>query len=590
MNTRLIIDATTFLGMIWKLVRPYWHSEERWRARGLLVAIVGLTLGLVYINVLLNSWNREFYNSLEQKNYADFRSLILYFCFLAAIYIAAAVYKIYLTQALQMRWRVWLTRQYLGEWLDRQVYYRLELQNRGSDNPDQRIAEDLRLFTDGTLSLSLDLLSSVVTLVSFIAILWSISGPLSITLGGTEFSIPGYMVWAAILYAVVASVLTHYIGRSLIGINFQKERLEADFRFNLVRLRENAEGVAFYKGEAPEREGLLTRFERIRTNWWELMRYTKRLTYFTAGYGQAAVVFPFIVAAPRFFSGAIPLGGLTQIAGAFSSVQDALSWFVNSYSGGTNGQGLASWKASADRLLTFQRTLDDAVADAARTEGIHVLASRDARTVRADNLQLALPSAEGKPGKVVVSGASIEFEPGSRVLLTGPSGSGKSTLFRALAGIWPFGTGSVRIPADARVLFLPQKPYIPIASLRDAVSFPAASAFSDKEIEDALRLCHLEHFIGRLDEIRNWSLSMSGGEQQRLAFARALLNKPDWLFLDEATASLDEATEARLYALLDQRLPHATLVSIAHRPAVGAFHGKKFALEPAGEGARLVAA
>jgi vitamin B12/bleomycin/antimicrobial peptide transport system ATP-binding/permease protein len=590
MNTRLIIDATSFLGKIWKLVRPYWHSEERWRARGLLVAIVALTLGLVYINVLLNSWNREFYNSLEQKDYADFQSLILYFCFLAAIYIAAAVYKIYLTQALQMRWRVWLTQQYLGEWLDRQVYYRLELQNRGSDNPDQRIAEDLRLFTDGTLSLSLDLLSSVVTLVSFIAILWNISGPLSITLGTSQISIPGYMVWAAILYAVVASVLTHYIGRSLIGINFQKERLEADFRFNLVRLRENAEGVAFYKGEIPERQGLLGRFERIRANWWELMRYTKRLTYFTAGYGQAAVVFPFIVAAPRFFSGAIPLGGLTQIAGAFSSVQDALSWFVNSYSGGANGQGLASWKASADRLLTFQRTLDEAASDAARDEGVRVFNDPVAKTVRAENLKLALPGTEGKPGRTILSGASMEFDPGSRVLLAGSSGSGKSTLFRALAGIWPFGSGSVRIPAGARLLFLPQKPYIPVASLREAVSFPADSAFPDKEIEEALRLCRLEHFAGRLDEVRNWSLSMSGGEQQRLAFARALLNKPDWLFLDEATASLDEATEAQLYSLLDQRLPHATLVSIAHRPAVAAFHGRKFALEPAGDGARLVAA
>ena len=244
MNNRLFIDARTFLGKVWKLTRPYWRSEERWRARGLLIAIVGLTLGLVYINVLLNSWNREFYNSLEQKNYTDFQALILYFCFLAAIYIAAAVYKIYLTQALEMRWRVWLTKQYLGEWLDRQTYYRLELQNRGTDNPDQRIAEDLRLFTGGTLSLSLDLLSSTVTLVSFIAILWNVSGPLSFMLNGSNIVIPGYMVWAAILYALVASVLTHTIGRSLIGINFQKERLEADFRFNLVRLRENAEGVA----------------------------------------------------------------------------------------------------------------------------------------------------------------------------------------------------------------------------------------------------------------------------------------------------------------------------------------------------------
>ena len=584
MNNRLFIDARTFLGKVWKLTRPYWRSEERWRARGLLIAIVGLTLGLVYINVLLNSWNREFYNSLEQKNYTDFQALILYFCFLAAIYIAAAVYKIYLTQALEMRWRVWLTKQYLGEWLDRQTYYRLELQNRGTDNPDQRIAEDLRLFTGGTLSLSLDLLSSTVTLVSFIAILWNVSGPLSFMLNGSNIVIPGYMVWAAILYALVASVLTHTIGRSLIGINFQKERLEADFRFNLVRLRENAEGVALYKGERPEQEGLLARFERIRANWWELMRYTKRLTYFTAGYAQAAVVFPFLVAAPRYFSGAIPLGGLTQIAGAFSSVQDALSWFVNAY--GT----LASWKASVDRLLTFQQALDRAAADAEQAEGIRVEPA-PARNLRAEHLDLALPGGDGKSGAVIVADASLEIEPGERVLVTGPSGSGKSTLFRALAGIWPFGSGKITIPAGARVLFLPQKPYIPIASLRDAITFPSPSgAFADEQIREALRACRLDHFADRLDEVQNWSLSMSVGEQQRLAIARALLNKPEWLFLDEATAALDEATEAHLYGLLRERLPNATLVSIAHRPAVAAFHGKRYALEVAGGRARLAAA
>jgi len=584
MNNRLFIDARTFLGKVWKLTRPYWRSEERWRARGLLVAILGLTLGLVYINVLLNNWNREFYNSLEQKNYADFQALILYFCLLAAIYIAAAVYKIYLTQALEMRWRVWLTKQYLGEWLERQTYYRLELQNRGTDNPDQRIAEDLRLFTDGTLNLALDFISSAVTLVSFVAILWNVSGPLSFMLGGSRIIIPGYMVWVAVLYALVASVLTHYIGRSLIGINFRRERLEADFRFNLVRLRENAEGVALYKGERPEREGLLARFERIRANWWELMRYTKRLTYFTAGYAQAAVVFPFLVASPRYFSGAIPLGGLTQIAGAFSYVQDSLSWFVNAY------RTLASWKASVDRLLTFQQALDRAAADAEKGAGIRVEPA-PAKNLRAEHLELALPGRDGESGAVIVAEASLEIAPGERVLVTGPSGSGKSTLFRALAGIWPFGRGRIAIPSGARVLFLPQKPYIPIASLRDAVSFPAPSgAFGDEQIRETLRSCRLEPFAERLDEVQNWSLSMSVGEQQRLAIARAVLNKPQWLFLDEATAALDEATEAHLYELLRARLPDATLVSIAHRPAVAAFHGRRYALRTDAGVTRLAAA
>jgi len=581
MENRLLINATTFLGKVWKLARPYWSSEERWRARLLLAAILVLTLGLVYINVLLNAWNREFYNSLEQKNFADFRDLLLYFCFLAAVYIGAAVYKIYLTQALEMRWRVWLTRQYLGEWLDRQVYYRLELANRGTDNPDQRIAEDLRLFTNGTLTLGLDLLSSAVTLVSFVVILWNVSGPLSVALWGSEITIPGYMVWAAVIYALVASVLTHYIGRSLIRINFQKERLEADFRFSMVRLRENAEGVALYKGEAAERQGLLSRFERVRANWWELMRLTKRLTYFTAGYAQAAIVFPFVVAAPRYFAGSLTLGGLTQIAGAFGQVQEALSWFVSNYSG---AGGLASWKASVDRLLTFQGVLDQAAAETARAEGIQIVPEAT-RTLRAEGLDLALPN-----GKLILADTTLEIEPGSRVLLTGPSGSGKSTLFRALAGIWPFGRGRVRVPAEARVLFLPQKPYIPIASLRDAVSFPASSAFSDAEIRETLRDCRLEHFASRLGEVQNWAMSMSVGEQQRLAIARALLNKPDWLFLDEATAALDEPTEAHLYALIRERMPRTTLVSIAHRPQVARYHALRYALEPSGDRVKLVPA
>jgi putative ATP-binding cassette transporter len=326
MNRQLLIDARFFLGKAWDLSRPYWKSDERGRAWGLLIAIIALTLGLVYLDVLFNNWNREFYNALEQKNYADFRDLILYFSLLAALFMAAAIYKLYLTQMLTMRWRVWLTQQYLAEWLDRQVYYRLQLESHGTDNPDQRIADDLRLFTEGTLTLGLGLLSSIVTLVSFISILWAVSGPLEIM----GINVPGYMVWAALIYAVIGSVVTHYVGRPLVGLNFQQERFEADFRYNLVRLRENAEGVALYRGEDTERKGLLSRFELVRGNWWELMRYTKRLTTFTSGYSQIAIIFPFVVAAPRYFSGVMTLGGMMQIASAFGQVQTALSWFVNS--------------------------------------------------------------------------------------------------------------------------------------------------------------------------------------------------------------------------------------------------------------------
>ncbi len=570
-----LASARTFLARVVALTVPYWQSEERLRAWVLLAAVVGLTLGLVYILVLLNDWNRQFYNALEQRDAGLFPGLLLQFSILAGIYIVGAVYKLYLTQMLEMRWRTWLTARYIGAWLSDRVYYRMELQSRGTDNPDQRIAEDLRFFTQGTLGLSLGLLSSVVTLASFVVILWNISGSLTIPLGEGSLTIPGYMVWVAILYALVGSVLTHYVGRPLIGLNFRQERFEADFRFNLVRLRENAEGVALYRGERTEQATLLDRFEAIRANWWQLMGATKRLTFFTVGYSQVANIFPVLVAAPRYFAGEITLGGLSQIGNAFGQVENALSWFVNRYA------GLADWKASVDRLLTFEQGIREA--GAAQRAG-SLVAANGAGAIRADGLDLALPT-----GRVILPAARFAIQQGDRVLIKGPSGSGKSTLFRAIAGIWPFGTGKLHVPKDAHTLFLPQKPYIPIGTLRAAVSYPAPpGAFDDTAIHDALRAARLEAFQDRLDEAQNWSMQLSGGEQQRLAIARALLHKPDWLFLDEATSALDEATETHLYQQLRERLPAATLVSIAHDPQIAELHQRTLRLVPNGDGSQLV--
>jgi vitamin B12/bleomycin/antimicrobial peptide transport system ATP-binding/permease protein len=575
-------SGRSFLARVWALTAPYWRSEERWRARGLLAAVVALTLGGVGLLVLLNNWNREFYNSLEQRDAGAFGQLLLQFCVLAAVYIVGSVYQLFLTQQLEFRWRSWLTQRYLSAWLSGQAYYQMELQPAAAskpDNPDQRIAEDLRYFTQGTLSLSLGLLSSVVTLVSFIVILWSVSGPLAFAVGGREVSIPGYMVWVAIAYALVGSLLTHLIGRPLIGLNVRQERTEADFRFNLVRVRENAEGVALSRGEAAEQAGLLRRFDAIRANWWALMYATRRLTAFTVGYAQIAVVFPILVAAPRYFAGAISLGVLMQISQAFGQVQDSLSWFVNSY--GT----LANWKASVDRLLTFENALaHTAPAQAAPTQSVPAgaalagagLLTSGGSGLHAAGLDLAVPT-----GQVVLSGASFDVAPGDRVLLKGPSGSGKTTLFRAIAGIWPFGKGSISLPEGAHVLFLPQKPYFPLGSLREAVSYPsAAGAFDDAAIREALAAVQLDSLAGRLDEVQSWNLQLSGGEQQRLALARALLQRPDWLFLDEATSALDEASEAHVYEQIGQRLPGATVISIAHRPGVAAYHGRTLELVP----------
>jgi len=576
---RLLIHAASFLGKVWKLTRPYWFSEERWRARGLLAAIVALSLGLVYLLVAFNEWNRDFYNALEQKNAQDAFVLLLYFGFLASMFIAGSIYRLYLQQMLEMRWRVWLTRQYLGDWLADRTYYRLELTRTATDNPDQRIADDLRYFTTGTLTLTLGLLSEGVTLLSFIYILWTLSGPLALSLAGYSVTIPGYMLWAALLYAFLGSALTHLVGRRLIPLNFQKERLEADFRFSLVRVRENAEGVALYRGESSEAESLRARFERIRANWWEIIRFMKRLTAFTVGYNQVAVVFPFIVALPRYFAGIISLGQLMQIASAFGQVQSSLSWFVNNYA------DLAVWKASVDRLLTFNHALEEAKRAAARVGGI-VVAHGPTSDVVVENLQLDRP--DGVP---IVSGARFAIHPGDRLLVTGPSGVGKSTLFRGISGIWPFGAGRVELPPHARILFLPQKPYIPIASLRDAVTYPAApGTFSDDALRTALRDCKLGAFADRLEEVAHWSMAMSVGEQQRLAFARALLHRPEWLFLDEATSALDEATERELYELLRARLPDSALISIAHRPAVAVHHTRRIDLAADGVATRPIAA
>jgi vitamin B12/bleomycin/antimicrobial peptide transport system ATP-binding/permease protein len=574
----LIIHAAGFLGKVWKLARPYWFSEERWRARGLLAAIVALSLGLVYLLVAFNSWNRDFYNSLEQKNSEDAFALLLYFMFLAAVFIAVSIYRQYLQQMLQMRWRVWLTRQYLGDWLADHTYYRLELTRTATDNPDQRISEDLNAFTSGALGFTLGILSEGVTLLSFVYILWTLSGPLNLRLVGLSLTIPGYMLWAALVYAVLGSVLAHYVGRRLIPLNFQKERLEADFRFSLIRARENAEGIAFYRGEASESQSLRACVERIRANWWEIIRFTKRLNTFTIGYSQVAVVFPFVVALPRYMSGAISLGQLTQIASAFGQVQSSLSWFVDSYS------QLAAWKAGVDRLLTFNHALEEAKLAAARPDGIATVANSAGLVV--DGLNLDRP--DGRP---IVSGASFAIRPGEALLVTGSSGAGKSTLFRGIAGIWPYGTGRVGLPRDARILFLPQKPYIPITSLRDAVSYPAKpGTFDDEATRAALRDCRLEGFVDRLDEIANWSMTMSVGEQQRLAVARALLHRPEWLFLDEATSALDEKLEQELYGLLRARLPESTLISIAHRRAVAGYHTRRLEVATDGTTSRLIVA
>ena len=545
------------------LAAPYWSSEERWPARGLLALVVGLSLGRVGLLVALNTWYQKFYDALQNLDQAAFTRLIGYFALLATVFIGVVVYQIYLRQMLEIRWRRWLTDRYVGDWLAERAYYRLPLYDTGADNPDQRISDDMRLFVGATLELSLGLLSAVVTLGSFIGILWTVSGPLAIP--GTPVSIPGYMVWAALLYSIAGTWLTHFVGRPLVRLNFDQQRYEADFRFGLVRVRESAEGIALYRGEADESRRLRDLFSHVWQNWWGIMRRQKKLTTLTASYDQAATLFPFLVAAPRYFAKEIQLGGLMQISNAFGRVQDSFSWFVGAY------VSLAEWKATVDRLITFRRALVN-VRGAAGEDGVEILPGGEEQ-VALRGLTLALPS-----GATLLRGVDEKLARRENVLVTGPSGCGKSTLFRALAGIWPFGAGTIERPDSAQCLFLPQKPYLPIGSLRAAVAYPSApDAFGDDALRARLHDCRLGHLADRLDEADHWERRLSPGEQQRVAFARALLHRPVWLFLDEASSALDSDTEGQLYALLERELPETTWISIGHRVAIERFHRRRLA-------------
>jgi vitamin B12/bleomycin/antimicrobial peptide transport system ATP-binding/permease protein len=557
----------------WGIARPYWFSEDRWAARGLLLVVVALTLGIVFINVLLNQWTNTFYNALQDKDYAVFVHQLIRFAWLAGLYIGVAVYQLYLNQMLQIRWRRWLTERYLRAWLSDGAYYRLQLVAGEADNPDQRIAEDVRLWIAGTLDLAIGGLRAVVTLISFVAILWGLSGPLTIPLGVAAITLPGYLVWAALLYAIVGTWLTDRVGRPLVRLNFDQQRYEADFRFGLVRFRENTEGVALYRGEADELRGFRERFGAVVRNWWDIMRQQKRLTGFTAGYTQAAVIFPFVVAAPRYFRGDIHLGGLVQTATAFGQVQASLSFIISSYT------DIAEWRAVVERLAGFERALDRVHPQAATVGGIRRV-DGDAACLTVGGLAVDLP--DGRP---LIAGVDLTLARGDAALLWGPSGAGKSTFVRAIAGLWPYGRGEIRVPHNARILFLPQKPYLPIGTLRDVVGYPMpADGVDDATLRDALTVVGLPELAGRLDEAGHWALQLSPGEQQRIAFARALVQKPDWLFLDESTSAVDEATEARLYRLLRERLATTTVFSVGHRRTLRPFHTRQLVVQPNGRG------
>jgi putative ATP-binding cassette transporter len=558
---------------VWRIAAPYFRSEDKLAGRLLLAAVIAIELMVVGLNVLFNQWNNRFYNALQEKDWDAFVREMGIFCGLAAIYIALAVYQLYLNQWLQIRWRNWLTQHYLGEWLHNANHYRMQLLGDAADNPDQRVSDDVKMFVEQTLNICVNFLSAVVTLASFVIILWGLSVDSPLTVFGREFNIPGYLVWGALIYAIFGTVLTHWIGSPLVMLNFQQQRFEADFRFNLVRVRENSEQIALLGGEGAEQERLLGRFGRVVQNWYEIMTRTKRLTAFTSSYAQAAVVFPYILVAPAYFAGKIQLGGMMQTASAFSSVQQSLSFFVSVY------RSLAEWSSVVARLEGFEETIANAARPTGDTPSINVVRSDESKAIELRRFLVKLPN-----GTPLVTADGLRIANHEHVLVTGPSGAGKSTLFRAMAGIWPFGDGVITIPAKATLMMLPQRPYFPIGALKAAIVYPASpDAFSSALVEEALTAVGLPQLAPRLEEKAHWNRMLSLGEQQRLGIARALLHQPQYLFLDEATASLDEASEAALYHLLADKLTATTVVSIGHRSTLEAFHERRFVLEHDGD-------
>ena len=562
----------------WQMTRTWLAAPDRGNARWLLAGVMALTVAQVAIQIRFNLWNRDFFNALENRNGETFRWQIVVFLVLAALSMTVAVYHLYVAQLLKLRWREWLTRHLLEAWLRDGRHYQLELAGAGADNPEQRIAEDVRASTDLAVEFATGLLTSVLMLVAFVGILWTISGSLRFMLAGNEVVIPGYMVWAALLYAVIGSTLTYIVGRPMVRLNIARTVAEADLRFGLTRARESGEGIALIRGEADERRGLAQLFEGVIVAVRGLMRSQRNLMWLTSAYTTLAMIFPTIVASPAYFSGAITLGGLMQIGAAFGQVQLSLNWFVENF------PRIAEWRSAVARVVVFRDVIEDLdtlIADPSQPTIAITEGAPDRLVFR--NLEVAFAN-----GTTVITDASAEIRQGERVLIQGESGTGKSTLFRAIAGLWPWGAGEIETPPRGEMMFMPQRPYLPLGTLRAAVSYPrAGEAFEDAALVEALETVGLGRLADQLDQEERWDRILSLGEQQRLAFVRLLLHRPRWIFMDEATAALDEANQDAMMRLAIERVPDASLISIGHRPGLEAFHTRTLQLLRAEGGARL---
>ncbi len=555
----------SFIVSLFYLIAQYWKSKEKKSAYLYLVGILLLTIAAVYMTLLLNDWFNEFYSALQNYDQDAVYHGLLKFTGLAFAYIAFSVYSYYLQQTLALRWRQWMTREYLARWTSHDMYYRMEMFSKGNaDNPDQRISEDIQLFTTQTLSFMAGLLKAITTIFCFIFILWNLSEPLTFTWQGNEYHVYGYLVWTALAYSIIGTWITHQVGYKLVALNFVQQKLEANFRYAMVRLRETAESVAFYEGAQRENGILENRFQKLVGNTIYIIKKQKQLSWLTNSYGQIAIIFPFVVAAPRYLSKSISLGGLMQVANCFGKVQESMSYFVDVYS------SLAAWQSCVQRLLTFDEHMEKLLQETEEEERQLKREEKENALILSD-VEIGLPT-----GKVLLSHMNIDIHPGDTVIIKGSSGKGKSTLLRTLAGFWPYAKGHMVLPKREETMFIPQRPYMPMGTLLEAAAYPE-SHVSRETLEPLLDSCHLSHLKDMLEKEGDWSHILSLGEQQKLAFVRIFLKKPKWVFLDEATSAMDEETENNLYGKL-VATPGITVISVGHRSTLDKWHSRSIML------------
>lgn len=569
MNTN---KSSTIRLVLREMVFPFWTKSEKkmhaWLYLLLTFALIGAN---VYCLVLLNKWNQAFYDALQTLNRAEFWKQMWIFCAIAFSYIMVAIYKFYIVQRLMLDWRTWLTEKNLSQWLSHKSYYFWQLSENANDNPDQRLSEDIRELTDLVLSSGEKIFREGITFISFIGILWAISGSFTIeNLLGYKVEFPHYLVWTCLLYAVIGTWIMHRVGRPLVGLNFDQQRFEADFRYSLVRLRENSESVALSQGEAIEKRNLSSRFSKVVQNFKELIDKQKHLLLVNSTYSQIAYIFPFVVASPRLFLKEITLGQLFQISSAFGQVQGSVSVFITLYT------DLARLKSVVDRLGGFFAYMQNAKATQAQ-------AVKNIRTANTPEFTISNLTLKTPDEKILLKNLSQKIPLGSRVLIKAPSGYGKSTLIRTLQAMWPYHEGQITMPEKLRTLSIPQKPYLLVDTLKASLTYPLpAEAFSDDQVSKLLDTVKLSHLKLSLHVEENWDQKLSPGEQQRVSFIRVLLQKPDVVFLDEATSALDEDTQTHLYKLLLENHPKMTIISVAHRDTLRDFHNEILDLTRAG--------